>query len=57
LAALEGARHYLRHELASRLMLRHVPELHFGHDKNPEAESRIDFLLRRARKLRGRTEN
>ena len=25
--------------------------------KNPDAESRVDFLLRRARKSRGRNEN
>lgn len=57
LAALDGARHYLRHELASRLSLRHVPELHFAHDRNAEVESRVEFLLRRARRNRGRTEN
>jgi ribosome-binding factor A len=56
LAALENARHYLRHELASRLSLRHVPELHFDKDRNPDVESRIDFLLRRARRSRSRTE-
>jgi ribosome-binding factor A len=57
LAALEGARHYLRHELAVRLSLRHVPELHFDHTRNADVENRIDFLLRRAKKSRGRTEN
>jgi ribosome-binding factor A len=57
LAALEHARHYLRRELAARLALRHVPELHFEHDRNADADSRIDFLLKRARKSRGRTEN
>jgi ribosome-binding factor A len=57
IAALEHARHYLRHELASRLSLRHVPELHFDRDRNPDVESRIDFLLKRAKKSRGRTEN
>ena len=57
MAALEHARHYLRHELASRLVLRHVPELHFTQDHNPDVESRIDFLLKRAKKSRGRTEN
>src|ERR1700690_417608 len=57
LAALEGARHYLRQELAVRLILRHVPELHFDHNRNPDIESRIDFLLKRAKKSRGRTEN
>jgi len=57
LAALDGARHYLRHELAVRLSLRHVPELHFDHDRNLDVENRIDFLLKRAKKSRGRTEN
>jgi ribosome-binding factor A len=57
LAALDGARHYLRHELAVRLSLRHVPELHFDQDRNPDVESRIDFLVKRAKKSRGRTEN
>jgi ribosome-binding factor A len=57
MAALEHARHYLRHELATRLSLRHVPELHFDQDRNPDVESRIDFLLKRAKKSRGRTEN
>ena len=55
-AALEHAAGYLRRELASRLLLRHVPELHFERDKNPEVESRVDFLLRRARKSKGREE-
>src|SRR5512142_2226553 len=57
LAALDHARHYLRHELASRLSLRHVPELHFDQDRNPDVESRIEFLLKRAKKTRGRGEN
>ena len=53
MAALEHARHYLRHELAARLTLRHVPELHFDLDRNPDVDSRIDFLLKRARRSRG----
>ncbi|HUI82463.1 MAG TPA: 30S ribosome-binding factor RbfA [Bryobacteraceae bacterium] len=57
LGALDHARHYLRHELGVRLSLRLVPELHFERDRNPDADSRIDFLLRRAKKTRGRTEN
>ena len=57
LGALEHARHYLRHELASRLSLRHVPELHFEQNRNPDVESRIDFLLKRAKRSRGRGEN
>ncbi|MDE3167331.1 MAG: 30S ribosome-binding factor RbfA [Acidobacteriota bacterium] len=56
LAALTHASGYLRRELASRLQLRHVPELHFERDKNPDADSRIDFLLRRAKKSRARDE-
>jgi ribosome-binding factor A len=54
LAALDHASSYLRRELASRLELRHVPELHFEQDQHPEAESRVDTLLKRARKIRGR---
>ena len=57
LAALEHARHYLRHELGVRLSLRHVPELHFELDRYPDADSRIEFLIKRAKKSRGRTEN
>ena len=37
MAALEHARNYLRHELASRLNLRQVPELHFEPDHYPDA--------------------
>jgi ribosome-binding factor A len=57
LAALEHAQGFFRHELASRLSLRHVPELRFQHDKNPDVESRIDFLIKRAKKSRRSTEN
>jgi ribosome-binding factor A len=57
LAALEHARHYLRHELARRLNLRRMPELHFAPDHWAEAGSRIEVLLERAKKKRGPTEN
>ena len=57
MAALDHARQYLRHELATRLSLRHVPELHFERDRNPDADTRIDILLKRAKKTRGKTEN
>jgi len=56
LVALEHASGFLRHELAGRLSLRHVPELHFMRDKNLDVESRIDFLLKRAKKSRVSTE-
>jgi len=51
LAALVHAGPYLRGELALRLQLRHMPELRFERDKNPDADTRIDFLLRRAKNL------
>ena len=57
LAALDHARYYLRHELASRLNLRRVPELHFETDAWADADSRVELLLKRAKKNRGRTEN
>ena len=56
LDALEHARHFLRHELATRLSLRHVPELHFEHNRNTDVESRIEFLLKRAKRSRAREE-
>jgi ribosome-binding factor A len=54
LAALEHAKGFLKHELASRLNLRRIPELHFSADSHPDAESRIEFLLRRAKRGRAR---
>lgn len=57
LAALEHASRYLRHELAARLNLRKVPELHFEPDHWPDADSRVELLLQRAKKKRASTEN
>ncbi len=57
LAALDHARHYLRKELALRLSLRRVPELHFQADRWADASERVEFLLKRARKKRGSSEN
>lgn len=54
LAALEHAKNFLRHELAARLNLRRIPELHFAADAHPDADSRIDFLLRRAKRTKAR---
>jgi ribosome-binding factor A len=54
LEALEHARGFLKHELAARLNLRRVPDLHFSADTHPDAESRIDFLLRRAKRTRAK---
>ena len=52
--ALEHATNFLRHELAARLNLRRVPDLHFSADSHPDADSRIEFLLRRARRSKAR---
>jgi ribosome-binding factor A len=57
LAALEHARHYLRHELTGRLNLRRIPELHFQPDPWAEAPGRLEILLQRAKKKRGSGEN
>jgi ribosome-binding factor A len=57
MAALEHARNYLRHELASRLNLRKIPELHFEPDCWPDAAARVEILLKRAKKKRASTEN
>lgn len=54
LEALEHAKGFLKHELASRLNLRRVPDLHFSADFHADADRRIEFLLRRARRNRGR---
>ena len=56
MAALEHAQSYLRRELAFRLNLRRVPELYFELDRHAGADSRIDFLLKRAKKSRGSAE-
>lgn len=57
MAALDHARHFLRRQLAARLNLRKVPELHFELDRWVDADTRIDVLLKRAKKRRGSTEN
>jgi ribosome-binding factor A len=57
MAALEHARNYLRHELATRLSLRKTPELHFEADRHPDAATRVEILLKRAKKKRASAEN
>jgi ribosome-binding factor A len=57
LAALDHARHYLRQELARRLNLRKIPELHFTPSPGPEVDERVELLLKRAKKMRSSTEN
>lgn len=54
LSALEHAKNFLKMELASRLNLRRVPDLHFSVDSHPDAAMRVEFLLRRAKRNMGR---
>jgi ribosome-binding factor A len=52
--ALDGARHFLRRQLAERLNLFRVPELHFEADVASAATGRMEHLLKRARRGRPR---
>lgn len=54
LQALEGARNFLRRELAKRLEVYRIPELHFEADLLAESSGRMDHLLRRMKKGRPR---
>jgi len=54
LRALDGARRFLRQELAARVRLFRIPELHFEADLETGATARIEHLLKRARKGRPR---
>ena len=54
LRALEGARHFLRRELAGRLSLYRMPDLHFEADLETDNSDRLEQLLKRARKGRPR---
>jgi ribosome-binding factor A len=57
LSALDHARHYLRNELARRLNLRKIPELHFEPSSGLDAAERVELLLKRAKKMRRSVEN
>jgi ribosome-binding factor A len=53
--ALDGARHFLRRQLAERLTLFRVPELHFEADVPvADGKSRMDHLMKRIRRGRPR---
>jgi len=54
LAALEHAGHFLRRQLATRLELFRVPELHFEADVNTALGARMEHLLKRVKKGRPR---
>ena len=55
LRVLDGARHFLRRQLADRLNMYRVPELHFEADV-AGSTGRMEHLLRRARRGRPRDE-
>ena len=50
MAALEHSAGFLRHQVASRMELRHVPELLFVSDAGTAAQARIETLLARVKK-------
>ena|SRR5947209_8002399 len=54
--ALDGAKHFLRRQLAERLNLYRVPELHFEADVSLAADKRMEHLLKRIRRGRPRQE-
>ncbi len=56
IAALEGARRFLRQQLAERLNLFRIPELHFESDVKLAVNARMDQLLKRVRRGRPRDE-
>ena len=55
LLALAGARKFLRRQLAARLRLFRIPELHFEADLDVAAAARVAMLLKRARKGRSKS--
>jgi len=57
LEALEGAKNYLRSEIAVRLRLFRAPELNFEEDSVAGGVSRVEELLQRIRKKREKAEN
>jgi ribosome-binding factor A len=54
LEALEHARHYLRRELAHRLDLFRMPELHFEAAVDPALSPKVHKLMRKIRRGRPR---
>ncbi|HJO90191.1 MAG TPA: 30S ribosome-binding factor RbfA, partial [Anaerolineales bacterium] len=45
LSALTGAAGFVRHELASRLKLRRIPQLHFHWDFTPDKAAQIEKII------------
>jgi ribosome-binding factor A len=57
LRAFEGARGFLRSQLASRIDLRSFPQLRFRWDQSPDRGARIDELLQMLRDEDGQSED
>ena len=53
LAALEGAKGFLRRELAARVQLRHAPQLVFHWDRAPDHADKIEHMLDEIKKTEG----
>ena len=56
LEALAHAKHYLRHQLAERLQLFHVPDLYFEAALPAELGAKVPQILKRIKRGRPRTE-
>ena len=54
---LDHAAGFLRRELARRIRLHHIPELHFEHDASVERGERLSRLIDAAVKSDGRTDD
>lgn len=54
IAVLEGAKTFLRRQLATRLTLFRIPELHFESDVAKDGSVRMESLLKRIRRGRPR---
>jgi ribosome-binding factor A len=54
IAALNGAKHYLRNKLRERLTLYRIPELHFEADVESAVSGRMEQLMKRIRRGRPR---
>ena len=57
IAALEGARHFLRRRLTERLSIFRIPELHFESDVASSVNNRVSHLMKRIRRGRPRDES
>ncbi len=57
MAALHHSAGFLRHQVATRMELRHAPELLFLSDSGMSAQARVETLLQRVKKNRRGPEN